>query len=122
MRLNSKYSLNQCVFLVLTSPIGSGATGTVHGATLEIRPSEGPAITREVVVKLSFTSEQRKRMQSEYLIYQRLSKMRTPGVLRVFGLFEDIEGGASALVMDHGGPSLWDRGHTNILTVSEQEQ
>lgn len=120
MRLNSSYFLKDCISLVLTSRIGSGSTGTAHGATLEVRPKEGPSITREVIVKLSFSPEQHKRMRTEYRIYQRLAG--TPGVLHVFGLFEDIEGGALALVMEYGGSSLWDRGQTNTVKASPSER
>lgn len=121
-RLKSSYSLDKCITLVLNSRIGSGATGTVHGATLEVKTNAGPPIIRDVVVKLSFIPEQHKRMRSEYRIYQLLAKSGTPGILPVYGLFEDIEGGALALVMDNGGTSLWDRGQTNTLTVSPPEQ
>lgn len=40
----------------------------------------------------------------------------------MFGLFEDIEGGALALVMDHGGTSLWDRERKSSVTVSASER
>lgn len=120
MKLKSRYSLNECISLVLTSRIGSGSTGTVHGATLEVRPNVGPPITRDVVVKLSFTPEQHERMRSEYCIYQHLAGI--PGILHVFGLFEDIEGGTLALVMEHGGCSLEDRGELDKVVVSPSER
>lgn len=75
---------------------------------------------RNVVVKLSFTPEQHERMRFEYRIYRHLAGI--PGILRVFGLFEDIEGGTLALVMEHGGCSLEDRGELDKVVVSPSER
>lgn len=71
----------------------------MHNATLEIWRAKGLPLVRDVVVKLSFTPEQRRRLEHEYSIYLRLSDTNAPGILRAFGLFEDVEGEALALVL-----------------------
>lgn len=118
------YSSREYITLVLTSCIGAGATGVVHGATLDIQREKGPPLIRNVVVKLSFTPEQRRRLLHEYSIYLCLSTKDIPGILRAFGLFEDVEGGALALVLEHGGISLWHREEvrTNSVNVSDSER
>jgi hypothetical protein len=99
------YNSHEYFTLVLTSPIAEGATGIVHGATLELETSDA-SLTEEVVVKLAFLDEQQERMRNEYAIYQHLARANVAGIPKVLGLFEDLEGGSMALVMNNAGVSL----------------
>ena len=73
---------------------------------LDVESSQG-LMMLDVVVKLAFGKEQRAALRNEYEIYRLL---RSKGVVRciatVLGLFDDFEGGPSALVMLYAGGSL----------------
>ncbi|KAJ7052726.1 hypothetical protein C8F01DRAFT_1375792 [Mycena amicta] len=73
--------------IILTSKLGDGATGIVHGAMARV------------------TTKARRRKS------RRQVGLSTPAArvnaIRVYGLFEDLEGGAIALVMSNCGTNLW---------------
>jgi len=106
-KAKAAYRSHQYFTVVLTSQIGVGATGNVHGGTLELETSDMQTLTHEVVVKLAFSDKQQKRMQNEYAIYQHLALANVKGIPTVLGLFKDLEGGSTALVMNDAGVSLW---------------
>jgi hypothetical protein len=88
----------------LKSEIGHGATGEVLRGTLEVEASECPLL--DVAVKLALTSE-RDALRNEYKIYHQLrSSGVTAGITTPLGLFDDVEGGACALVMPYVGIPL----------------
>jgi len=96
-----------CFVINLSSELGAGATGVVHGGTLFAESSDG-CVSLDVAVKLAFDSEQRDALQHEYDMYRLLrSKGVVKGIAVVLGFFDDFEGhGPSALVMLNAGVSL----------------
>jgi hypothetical protein len=99
------YQLEECLTIVLKSEIGRGATGEVLRGTLEVEASA--CVLLDVAVKLALTSEQRDALRSEYNIYHRLRLSGvTAGIITPLGLFDDVEGGACALVMPYVGIPL----------------
>ena len=117
-RTTRTYTPNECLFIVLTSEIGQGATGIVHRGTLKPNNGDGSA-PLDVVVKLAFDNQQRDMLRAEYETYRRL---RSKGVLRglttTLGLFDDTEDGPCALVMLYAGDSLFDQPE-RILSASD---
>ena len=89
----------------------------VHRGMLDVESSRG-FMTLDVVVKLAFDGEQRAALKNEYEIYRLLrSKRIVNGIATVLGLFDDFEGGPSALVMlDAGGPL----GPERLLSAAER--
>jgi hypothetical protein len=102
----STCGLDECLPIVLTSEIGHGATGIVHGGTLQLEGAEG-SVPLDVVVKLAFDNEQQHALRDEYEVYRRLkSKGVLGGITTVLGFFDDCERGPCALVMLYAGVSL----------------
>lgn len=95
--------------ITLTSYIETGATGVLHGGKLEVETTDGHLLTHNIAVKLAFSEQQCRRLAREYSIYCHLAAANVKGILDVFGLFQDMEGQTLALVMTHGGISLWER-------------
>ena len=80
--------------------------GVVHHGMLDIESSRGHTML-DVVIKLAFEKEQQTALKNEYEIYCLLrSKGVVNGIATVLGLFNDFEGGPSALVMLYAGGSL----------------
>ncbi|TFK38660.1 hypothetical protein BDQ12DRAFT_735330, partial [Crucibulum laeve] len=122
------YSLEQCLSLVLDTEIARGAVGIVHNATLSLSDAGGAVVSSKVAVKLAFSSEERDKLRHEFSIYCELSKdPGVKGVLHIFGLFQDMEDGTLALVMEHGGISVRGRelkaknAYTAQVTISKTE-
>ncbi|RDB15954.1 hypothetical protein Hypma_003553 [Hypsizygus marmoreus] len=103
------YRPHEYMSLTINSTIAAGATGDVHAATLELLASTGKTLHQEVVVKLAFDKAQRKRMRHEFTVYRHMIDSDVRGIPHVYGLFEDAESKALALVMSHVGLSVWDR-------------
>jgi len=99
--------LEERLMLVVTSEIGAGATGIVHGGTLEVEMS-GQCLFLEVVVKLAFSHQQQESLTHENAIYRYLTSKRIKGIPTQLGLFNfnGFDGGPSALLMTHGGISI----------------
>jgi len=91
--------------LVITSEIGTGATGIVHGGTLEVE-LPGQSISLGVVAKLAFSDHQKERLAHENAIYRYLSSTHITGIPTLLGFFSSIDGGPSALLMTHRGVSV----------------
>jgi hypothetical protein len=73
--------------------------------TLEVEASECALL--DVAVKIALSSEQREALRDEYKIYHQLrSKGVTARIMTPLGLFDDVEGGACALVMPYVGIPL----------------
>lgn len=108
LKTKASYSSHEYLTLTLGPQIGHGAVGNVHRGELQRRMSDGRSISSPVVVKLAFLPEQRQQLLHEYMIYQHLfsSDVKVLGLVRIFGLFDDTEGGPSALVMSDGGKPL----------------
>ncbi|KAF7309356.1 Protein kinase domain-containing protein [Mycena indigotica] len=107
--IKRSYKPEEYFELLLTSQIGDGATGVVHSANLRVVTKAGSALTHDnLVLKIAFQERQQVRMRHEYAIYQRLAEHGVTGVPQVYGLFEDLEGGAIALLMNNCGKTIWD--------------
>ncbi|KAJ7065134.1 hypothetical protein B0H15DRAFT_176645 [Mycena belliarum] len=121
-RVKKNYALHEYMVLSLTSEIERGATGIVHGGTLELSDEEGNTSTAQIVVKLSFSAKQREKLRHEYTVYHHMAGVE--GVVTVLGLFEDIEDGPLAMVMSHAGVSLRSRPapHYPDVVVSDAER
>jgi hypothetical protein len=105
-RAISLYQLKDCLTIVLTSEVGRGTTGVVHCGTLEVESSD-ESVPLDVVGKLSFSSEQRDALRSEYEVYRQLGlKGVLKGITTALGFFDESEGGPCALVMPYTGVSL----------------
>lgn len=80
----------------------------LHHAKLEVSMGKNLTSSHDMVVKLAFDDEQRERMNHEYRVYSHLVSSGVQGCIPdVYGLFEDREGGALALLMSHEGTTLW---------------
>jgi len=90
--------------LVITSEIGTGATGIVHGGTLEVELSD-QSVSLEVVAKLAFSYYKKERLTHEHTIYCYLSSRHITGI-PTLGFFSSVDGGPFALLMTHGGVSV----------------
>ncbi|KAJ7173339.1 hypothetical protein C8R46DRAFT_1082510 [Mycena filopes] len=101
------YHESEYITLTLTSELGSGATGIAHAAILHVTTKDGKTLEEDVVVKVAFLAEQQQRMRHEYETYRRLAKFSVEGVPKIFGLFDDLEGGTVVLVMSPCGDCLW---------------
>lgn len=112
------YTLNECLSIVLTSEIGKGTTGVVHGGTLKLNNGDG-STPLDVAVKLAFDSQQRDMLRTEYETYRCL---RSKGVLRGLtttpGFFDNTEDDLCALVILYAGNSLLDEPE-RIFSVSD---
>jgi hypothetical protein len=91
--------------LVITSEIGTGATGIVHGGTLEVELPD-QSVSLEVVAKLAFSDHQKERLAHEHAIYCYLSSRHITGIPTLLGFFSSVDGGPSALLMTHNGVSV----------------
>ncbi|KAG6881282.1 hypothetical protein C0995_002426, partial [Termitomyces sp. Mi166 len=85
------YTPGEYLRVVVTSKIAAGATGTAHGADVEILV--GGTIRRvKAVAKLSFGPKESERMRHEFMIYEHLATRGVAeGIPTVYGLFEDLE-------------------------------
>ncbi|KAF7299256.1 Protein kinase domain-containing protein [Mycena indigotica] len=107
--IRRSYEVYECLEVVLASQIGKGATGTAHEATARLTTKDGQTlIEKNLIVKLAFREQPQRRMRHEYEIYKHLAEQGVTGVPHVYGLFEDLEGGAIALIMTNCGRNLWD--------------
>ncbi|KAJ7689584.1 hypothetical protein B0H17DRAFT_1134917 [Mycena rosella] len=94
------------------SEISAGAAGIAHEATLRVTSTDGGPLL-ENVVKVAFLAEQQKRMRHEHAIYRHMAESHVKGIPEVYGIFEDLEGGAMVLIMSACG------GGTRIGGVAE---
>ena len=99
--------------LVITLEIGTGATGVVHSGTLEVE-LPGQSVSLDVVAKLAFSDHQKERLAHENAIYHYLRSEHITGIPTLFGFFNSVDGGPSALLMTHRGVSV----RSNIQPLS----
>lgn len=118
-RMKRQYSLIETLTLVMYSELASGSTGILHRARLEVMADNGSLLTKDVVVKMAFSPEQQERARNEYKIYDHVVSSGVQGcVPSIYGFFEDLEGGATALVMNYVGKSLRQLSpHKNTLQI-----
>ncbi|KAJ7155874.1 hypothetical protein C8R46DRAFT_1005102 [Mycena filopes] len=105
-RIKAAYTSAEYVIVTLGPPLSSGATGVVHGALLEVRTKDGQLLAQNVIVKVALFPDQQERMRHEFSIYQRLAAAKVSGVPALLGIFDDVEGSASIMVMNNCGQAL----------------
>ncbi|KAG6818919.1 hypothetical protein H0H93_000304 [Arthromyces matolae] len=122
----SSYKPKEYFILTLTSYIGDGSTGDVHGATLELLgKDEAVHSYSNAVVKFAFLPAQRQRLRHEFKVYQQLKLSGVTCIPQIFGLFKDVEGDTLALIMTNAGKSLADRRpdlQSSVFYVSKEER
>ncbi|KAF8954477.1 hypothetical protein BDZ97DRAFT_1864931 [Flammula alnicola] len=124
------YSPSQYISLTLSEPMGYGAIGVAHRGSAVIELESGRTFSHTLVVKFVFSMDEdaRNKLRHEFSIYQHLASAGcVEGILCVYGLFEDIESGALALIMDDGGVTLTRRefartGNSEVVHTSETER
>jgi hypothetical protein len=104
--LRRKYPRSDTVTIVIYSELGEGSTGKVHGGLLTVDTGTD-CIGVPVAVKLSFGKAQKDRLHREARIYEKLIDAGVPGIPAPFGLFTDPECHSLALVLTHGGQSIY---------------
>ncbi|KAJ8586476.1 hypothetical protein M405DRAFT_843850 [Rhizopogon salebrosus TDB-379] len=92
--------------VTLTSEIGHGATGNVHGGFLEVNDGRTP-ISLSIVTKIAFSPEEIQQLEHETCVYRILESAGTR-VPRIYGLFREHydAGDAAALIMSYDGISI----------------
>jgi len=87
------------------------------------------AFARQAVAKLAFSKENQECLRHEFAIYAHLSTHKgVKGLLPIYGLFQDMEGGPLMLVLGHGGSSLFSREkertgkYSDQVNISESER
>ncbi|KAG1749836.1 uncharacterized protein EDB91DRAFT_767624 [Suillus paluster] len=98
------------VLVALTSEIAPGATGVVHGGILDMEIDHAPA-SLPIVMKLALIPEQTQQLEHEERVYNILKSAGIP-IPRIYGLFWDCHGDASALLMSYSGTSIEKSGPT----------
>ncbi|KAF8334395.1 hypothetical protein F5887DRAFT_1256971, partial [Amanita rubescens] len=104
-----EYQVHEYFELLLKPNFDSGATGQVHKATLRMALADGRLLSSPATIKVAFHDLQRERLRNEYVVYKYLAKNGVKCVATIFGLFEDINGESSALIMSDAGISLHGR-------------
>jgi hypothetical protein len=95
------------LLLFLNSELGQGNTGVVHGGVLEVE-TEQKTSWLAVAAKLSFSDEQRDRLQEEWSIHMHLAVEGVEGIPPLLGIFHDPDIVVSPLCLltCHAGVSL----------------
>ncbi|KAF4622915.1 hypothetical protein D9613_001544 [Agrocybe pediades] len=105
----SKFRPTGYIDMTLSQPMGKGAVGVVHPATvsIELELESGDVVEHKLVVKLAFSRTQKAGLKHEYDVYSHFAKAGYVGnIVDVHGLFEDPDSNTLALVMENGGRSL----------------
>ncbi|KAJ7173331.1 hypothetical protein C8R46DRAFT_113398 [Mycena filopes] len=106
-KLKKAYAIHECISLTVVSEINTGATSIVHGAILKLELKNGKTLSMDVVVKIAILPFQREKMKHEYAMYLHLGPSNIKGLPEVYGLFDDVQGTATVMVMSACGQSLW---------------
>lgn len=94
--------------VVLTSDLGEGGTGIVHGGQLFVNTG-GDEVALNIAVKLSFNNDQQDMLRDEYLCLSELHSRGVAGIPTVLGYYDSIdENGPTMLVMLNAGVDLDD--------------
>ncbi|KAF9553459.1 hypothetical protein CPC08DRAFT_822296 [Agrocybe pediades] len=93
--------------LTLSEPIGEGAVGVAHAATVSLALETGEVLEHRVIIKLAFSNVQKEKIRHEYGVYEHLANVgHVQGIVQVHDLFEDPDSRTLALIMEDGGQSL----------------
>ncbi|KAJ7173380.1 hypothetical protein C8R46DRAFT_1348074 [Mycena filopes] len=105
-RLKTAYTSTEYATVTLGPPMTGGATGVVHAAVLEVRAKDGHLAAGNVIAKVALFPDQQERMRHEFSVYERLAAAKVSGIPALLGIFEDIEGSATILIMNNCGQAL----------------
>lgn len=106
----TRFPTNERLILVLTSELGGGAVGIVHGGILTVESSREKSSSLKVAAKLSFTPRQQKALLHEISVYKHMTAKGVEGVPIILGDWHDSEeDGPSCVLMTYAGLSLRDR-------------
>lgn len=106
----ASYISTDYMSLTLRDEIDEGAVGTIHRDTLSLQTNYGAPLVRQVAAKLAFQPEHKESLEDEIFMYVNQSRTQNvKGVLPVYGLFKDMEGGPLLLILSLGGVSLFTR-------------
>ncbi|KAJ6462396.1 hypothetical protein C8R47DRAFT_1202224 [Mycena vitilis] len=100
------YAPTEYATVTLGPEFTSGATGTIHEGVFEVQAKDGQVLTGNVVVKVALYPDQQARMRHEFSVYERLAAATGKAIPAILGIYEDIEGSASLMVMNNCGRSL----------------
>ena len=100
---------NEYMTLVFSSELAQGATGVVHGGTLEMETVELHTFL-DVVAKLAFSEDRREHIRHEFSIYRHLVSKGVKNIPTLLGLFKDVEDGALALLLTPAGVPVVNKG------------
>ena len=79
-----------------------------HRGTLSLQTNHSAPLVRQVVAKVAFQPEHKESLEGEMSMYVHLSRTQNvKGVLPVYVLFKDMEGGPLLLILPFGGVSLF---------------
>ena len=104
-----EYQAHEYFELLLAPDFSSGATGQVHKAAIRMTLPDGRLVSSSAIVKIAFHDLLRERLRHEYVVYKHMADKGVKSVASIFGLFEDIDDGSSALIMSDVGISLDER-------------
>ncbi len=99
------YQSTQCRSLILTSELGSGATGQAYVGTFGPGNDHFKAPPR-LVAKLATTKDRLMSLRHEYDVYCHLQSRDVRGIPFVFGYYQDSHRGVGALIMNYVGNPL----------------
>ncbi|KAF9042125.1 hypothetical protein BJ165DRAFT_1529579 [Panaeolus papilionaceus] len=110
LKPNRSYPMSKYMHFTAREKIGDGRTGTAFRGVLRIQTGSGHTIESKIVLKIPLGAQPTKNIHDEYRTYTELALAGvTEGLVQVYGVFEDIETGAIAMMMDDGGTDLWRR-------------
>ncbi|KAF9042140.1 kinase-like domain-containing protein [Panaeolus papilionaceus] len=117
-KANRQYSLTKCLNFVAKEKVGQGATGTVYRGSLEMETSSGRILDEDVVLKIPLGNKPIDRIHQEYAVYKQLAEAGvTTGIAKVYGIFEDVETGSIAMMMQYVGTNLLSRERQRMVTA-----
>ncbi|PPR02504.1 hypothetical protein CVT24_001970 [Panaeolus cyanescens] len=116
-------SITQCVYIQLRRILGHGAEAVIYQAMATLHLESGMTMEKNVAVKIP-KLEHEHHLQNEYDKYRQLAMAGvSEGILKVYGVFKDVEFGTTMMVMQDGGMSLEKReqkrlNHPELLPVN----
>ncbi|PPR02505.1 hypothetical protein CVT24_001971 [Panaeolus cyanescens] len=99
-------SVTECVYIQVQKYLADGREGIVYKGTATLHLESGMTVRKNVVVKVPKPQYVR-HLEHEYDKYWKLAAAGvSEGLLKVYGLFKDVEFGTTILVMQDGGVTL----------------
>lgn len=104
-----KLKPHQYISVTVTSSLGEGAVGVIHGGILRCFDAKSKkTIEAKVVLKMVFDEEKKAKLRHEYSVYQRLIAAGVEGIPSMFGMFQDyLEDGPLVMIVTHCGRNTW---------------